>query len=149
MNIGCGRDIRHDCMNFDVRPMVGIDVVGDIRNLPFKDRSIQNCFCIDVLEHLPRAEFFGAIDQLCQITGGFIHIKTLAIDHIIHLYNSGQKDIDSIITLLYGGQDYPENFHGCAYPSWLIVAQVCQNGFRLIDVEFDDIGNINVHARRD
>jgi len=54
LNLGCGTDIRPDCINLDRAPLPGVDVVHDITHLPlpFSSGRFSHIVCQDVLEHL-------------------------------------------------------------------------------------------------
>lgn len=44
------------------------DVVGDIRNLPFKNASFDAVACYEVLEHLPFEDFQNALKELHRVS---------------------------------------------------------------------------------
>jgi len=56
LDIGCGyafyREYFPNRIAFDIRPLPGVDVVGDAHRLPFEDEKFDNILCTEVLEHL-------------------------------------------------------------------------------------------------
>src|SRR4051812_24334373 len=54
LNLGCGTDIRADCINLDRSPLPGVDVVHDLAQLPlpFPAGRFNRIVCQDVLEHV-------------------------------------------------------------------------------------------------
>jgi SAM-dependent methyltransferase len=54
LNLGCGTDIRVDCINLDRSPLPGVDVVHDLAKLPlpFPHERFDLIVCQDVLEHV-------------------------------------------------------------------------------------------------
>jgi SAM-dependent methyltransferase len=54
LNLGCGTDIRADCINLDRSPLLGVDVVHDLAQLPlpFPAGRFNRIVCQDVLEHV-------------------------------------------------------------------------------------------------
>ncbi|MFC1706273.1 methyltransferase domain-containing protein [Planctomycetota bacterium] len=55
LNLGCGTALRSGYVNLDVLELPGVDVVHDLRVLPwpFEDDSFEEVFAFHVLEHLP------------------------------------------------------------------------------------------------
>jgi hypothetical protein len=76
LNLGCGSDIRHDCVNLDRSPLPGIDVIHDISMLPFPfpigrfDRVI----CQDVLEHVDIVSTMRELHRVIS-PGGTLEIR--------------------------------------------------------------------------
>lgn len=58
MNLGCGRDIRPDYTNVDIREHPGVDLVADLSQLPwpFATDSCEEIMMLDFLEHFPYAK---------------------------------------------------------------------------------------------
>ena len=52
LDIGCGRRKEEGYIGLDKEPKPNIDVIGDIRALPFKNNIADEIKCIHVLEHL-------------------------------------------------------------------------------------------------
>lgn len=55
LNLGCGDDIREGYVNVDIAERPGVDVVHDLRELPWPlpDGQFEEVRFIDILEHLP------------------------------------------------------------------------------------------------
>jgi len=147
-NIGCGKLLMDGAINLDIRKLENIDVVGDIRYLPFICMSFDIVYCSDVLEHLSIAEFPAGLSELCRITRKDLFIKTPSMDVLIKLYNEGKIDNSGLTLSMYGAQTYVENYHKCIqFTDYITNAIIC-NGFYINELSSDCIGNINVHARR-
>src|SRR6185503_6464517 len=53
LNLGSGTNRIHpDIINVDLFAFKEVDVVADIRDMPFKDASVDGIICEDVLEHV-------------------------------------------------------------------------------------------------
>ena len=55
LNLGCGNDIRTNCVNVDGHPLDGVDVVVDLSKVPypFRDNQFKDILMVSILEHLP------------------------------------------------------------------------------------------------
>lgn len=67
LNLGCGTDIRPDCVNLDVAALDGVDIVHDLESFPypFEDNAFEEIVAINVLEHLP--DTLKALEELWRI----------------------------------------------------------------------------------
>jgi predicted SAM-dependent methyltransferase len=76
LNVGCGTDIRVDCINLDRSPLPGVDVLHDLAELPFPFPAgrFDRIICQDVLEHL---EIVSTMRELHRILmpGGVLEIR--------------------------------------------------------------------------
>jgi len=54
----------------DIDPDLKPDVVGDVRSLPFADGAFDAVAVYEVLEHLPFAEFDGALKEIARVSSG-------------------------------------------------------------------------------
>lgn len=76
VNIGSGTNrIGEGVINLDIYPFKNVDVVADIRKLPFKDGSLDMVVCESVLEHVPRPG--AVIEEINRVVkaGGYIYIS--------------------------------------------------------------------------
>jgi ubiquinone/menaquinone biosynthesis C-methylase UbiE len=71
LNIGCGNDIREDCVNLDIAKLDGVDVVCDIESslLPFDNETFEYIICNDVLEHVDTAKVLKEIHRVLMPNG--------------------------------------------------------------------------------
>ena len=55
LNLGCGTDIRGDCVNVDRHPLEGVEIVIDLSKVPypFRDGQFEEVYMLSILEHLP------------------------------------------------------------------------------------------------
>jgi SAM-dependent methyltransferase len=76
LNIGCGTDIRLDCINLDRSPLPGVDVLHDLTHLPFPfpDARFDRIICQDVLEHLEIVPTMREFHRILS-PGGVLEIR--------------------------------------------------------------------------
>lgn len=66
LNLGCGRNIKKDCINLDSVSLPGVDVVHDVESLPlpFGDEEFDEIRCDNILEHI---EYIPVLKELHRI----------------------------------------------------------------------------------
>jgi len=113
VNVGCGRDVREDYINVDNRKIEGVDVVADLRELPFKESSLDEILASHVLEHfterdakLVLAYWFSLVKK-----GGQVRIIVPNIDIMAKRYTSGDITWSALRSVILGGQDYASDHH--------------------------------------
>ena len=113
LHLGCGEKHIDGYINIDIRHMSGVDKVDNIRFLrSFKDNSVDVIYACSVLEHFSRWDYMSVLKRWYDLLkiGGIIRIGVPDFESIVSYYNKN-KDLLVLIGLLYGGQDYNENFH--------------------------------------
>lgn len=68
LNLGCGTDIKKDCINLDQWKFKGVDVVHNINKFPFpfKNNSFKEIYCNHILEHVD--DVFAVMNELWRIS---------------------------------------------------------------------------------
>jgi len=77
LNLGCGSDIKVDCINLDRNEGKGIDVVWDLDKFPypFSNESIDRIFAFHILEHVENYEMtLKEINRIMK-PGGALYIR--------------------------------------------------------------------------
>ena len=72
-------------LDIDIKLMP--DVVGNILNLPFPDKSFDVITCYEVLEHLPYENFHRALSEIFRISKLHAVLSLPDVDRIYPLYN--------------------------------------------------------------
>jgi len=114
LQLGCGTKSRPDWTNLDVRHLPGVDIVHDLNDsLPFKDETVDEILAEDILEHFPLAATERIFNDWIRVLkrGGEIEILVPNLDKHIELYTAGKVTLERMSQMIYGGQDYAENFH--------------------------------------
>ena len=52
LDIGCGHRKTPNSIGVDIKRTQGVDIIADVCCLPFKDESIDEIICSEVLEHV-------------------------------------------------------------------------------------------------
>lgn len=152
LNLGSGSDTRKSTqslrwINLDVRKLRDVDVVGDIRYLPFKNNKFDKISILDVLEHVSRFEVLKVLKEVHRILKkkGKVVIQMPNIDSIVARYVKKEIGITEFVRLVYGNADYEENTHKTGTNPWLITELLREVGFSKINLEAHPMPPISVN----
>jgi predicted SAM-dependent methyltransferase len=135
LHLGCGEKHIEGYVNIDIRPMDSVDKVDNIKYLrSFKENSIDVIYSSSVLEHFIRWEYKNVLRRWYEILKpeGVLRLGVPDFEAIVSYYMEN-RDLDAVMGLLYGGQDYEQNFH---YVCW---------DFRRLKKDLEEIGFKNIH----
>ena len=113
LNLGCGTVHLDGFVNVDIRYLPGVDKIEDIRYLrSFEDVSVDLIYACAVLEHLGRWEYVHALKRWYDLLkpNGILRISVPGWEELVGHYNQ-HHDLRILMGMLFGGQDYKENFH--------------------------------------
>jgi predicted SAM-dependent methyltransferase len=147
LNLGCGNDLHPGFINIDCRDIEGVarhDITDADAMSAFKPASI--ILAYDVLEHFPRAKAREVLEMWVDLLaeGGTLKLRCPDFRHMMNL---GQTD-EWIELLLYGGQDYDENYHRCGFTAQMLVNILEDMGLEICSMERSLAGNIEIEAVR-
>ncbi|MBV5347125.1 methyltransferase domain-containing protein [bacterium] len=147
LNIGCGDrtyieyPAGYECCNVDERrELRNVDVVCDVTNLSeFTNASFDYILASDILEHFPLKKTVDILREWCRVlkVGGNIEFRVPNLSAICNHY-IGHGDATHVSWLLYGGQDYPGNFHYVCFNRKMLTELCEQVG--LVAIEYREEG---------
>jgi predicted SAM-dependent methyltransferase len=132
LHLGCGEKHIDGYINIDIRPMEEVDKVDNIKYLrSFKPNTVDVIYSCSVLEHFIRWEYKNALRRWYELLkpGGKLRIGVPDFESIVKYYQHN-KDLDSILGLLYGGQDYEQNFHHMCWDFRSLQKDLYEIGFK-------------------
>ena len=138
LHIGCGEKFLPGYTHVDARKFPHVDYVTDkLDQLDmFKDNSADEIYACHILEHFTRADMRsgGVLQEWYRIlkTGGILRIAVPNFEAIVEEYLSS-KNLELIMGLLYGGQNYAYNFHYQAYDFQRLSALLRRAGFSTVE----------------
>jgi len=135
LHLGCGKKFINDFINIDIRDIEGIDIVDDITKLnDFDENTVDLIYVSHVLEHFGRHKYKQVLSRWYQLLkpNGILRIAIPDFEKIVEYY-SETKNLKSLLGLLYGGQDYPENFHYCIWDYETISKDLLEIGFYSVE----------------
>lgn len=144
LNVGAGHIPVDGYLNVDFRPLPGIDVVADIKELPFEPGELTEIFSSHVLEHFPLEELRRTIlpswISLLKDGGTLVTIVP-DIQSMVDEVAAGRMPFDQFIGVVYGGQEYEGDFHFAGYSQDSLTELLEQAG--LTEVKVREFGRPN------
>jgi len=142
LNLGCGERTYKEypdgykCINYDERNLPNVDQVGDVKKLPFPNEYFHYILASDIIEHFPISMTAGLIKEWSRVLvrGGVMEIRTpnfkWAVEHYIK-----NRDAKFVSFHIFGGQDYPGNFHYVIFDRFWLKNGMLRNGFKEVSYE--------------
>lgn len=132
LHLGCGPIDHPGFLNIDGVDRPHVHIVQSLTRLPrFKDGSVAFIYTSHTLEHFPRAQTGAILQEWHRVLapGGRLCVSVPDFDRIVEIYGLSQADMDAILPPLFGGQDYPFNFHHTAFNHRSLTQAFLQAGF--------------------
>lgn len=117
LHIGCGKKYLPGYKHLDIINYPHVDYVTKADNLSmFENESLEEIYACHILEHFSRTEIKNVLKEWsrCLMGGGILRIAVPDFEAIVMEYLSS-GDLERVMGLLYGGQDYEYNFHFQTY----------------------------------
>lgn len=123
LNLGCGTKKYDGFLNMDIRSEVNPDILGDVSDLSqFASETFSYIRAEDILEHISHRRTWLVLAEWvrCLKIGGILEIQVPSIERIIAdkdviLGRHSGDSTDRLSQLIFGGQDYPANFHTACF----------------------------------
>ena len=136
VHIACGERRPPGYIHVDVREEVEPDIVCDVSDLPehFQENSVHEFYWCHGLEHIPRPLQLSTLGLLKPLLkpGGILRLAVPDFQAMAGLYIAGGVQLQRLLGLLHGRQNYPENTHYCSYDYETLAWVLTKAGF--IDV---------------
>lgn len=114
LNVGCGPKPQPEYLNVDERELEGVDLIADVRSLPFREGAVAEIYAAHVMEHFTelelKADVLPAWYRLLK-SDGKLRAAVPDAEGMIQAYMHGDYTFENLRTVTYGGQDYRGNFH--------------------------------------
>ena len=114
LNIGCGTKPLPDYLNVDERELDGVELIADVRGLPFKPGTLSEIYAAHVVEHFTEADLKSTVLPAWHSLlkpGAILCVVVPDAEGMIQAFSRGDYPFASLREVTYGGQDYPGNFH--------------------------------------
>jgi len=135
LHIGAGAKYLPGYTHVDINEHPHIDHVADVRDLSFLERgSVHEIYASHVLEHFTRPEILNVLAEWNRVLcgGGVLRLAVPDFEAVVAEYQSN-RSLETVLGLLYGGQNYQHNFHYQAYDFTRLKALLEKSGFTSVE----------------
>jgi len=156
LEVGCGDKPDAQRINVDLRPLPGVDIIAPAHAIPLADGCVANLRAAHLVEHFTRADFVERIlpEWLRLLApGGMLELVTPDLHAMAQAWLQGQLSEPDFVHVLYGGQDYPGDFHYHLYSPAALTSLLQAQG--MVDIAVVAAGRPNglclefeLHARK-
>ena len=132
LHLGCGDKKINGYINVDIRKLPSVDIVDDVKTLiTFDDEYADVIYASHVLEHVGRWEYMDVLKNWYRKlkNNGVLRIAVPDFGMVVDHYNEN-KNMVILRGLLYGGQNYPQNYHYCVWDFNSLKDDLISVGFR-------------------
>jgi len=144
LNLGCGNDIKPGYINIDLYSnQKKVDLIADVRKLPFLENSVEELFSSHLLEHFPVRTVFSLLEEWHRVLkiGGKLELYVPNLEKkVISWLNSGKKDNFIETRTIFGEQDYEGNIHYCGFTIGSLRTLLEDFGFHILELNEVDRG---------
>ncbi len=124
LHLGCGTIDAEGFVNIDARALPHVHfVVKELAEVKFiPPGSFDLVYMSHVLEHVPHQAVVSVLEVVHGILrpGGVCRVAVPDFDALVRIYEADGRSLERIIFPLFGGQDYPYNFHYAVFnEAWL------------------------------
>jgi hypothetical protein len=137
INLGCGEKPQPDYINVDFRQVPDVDIVADVRRLPFEPRALAEIASAHLVEHFREYQFRSRILPYWKSllrTDGALRIICPNWAAMLERLNTGQLSIVEFKRLTFGAQDYVGDDHLAMYTPDTLTDLLISCGFARIEI---------------
>lgn len=153
LHLGCGSVNHSKFINIDGLPESHIHYIMPIEDLsPFKDNSVDLVYACHCLEHFRYQKVPDVLAEWFRVLkkDGTLRLSVPDFDLLLEIYKQHDRDINTIIEQIMGGQNYKYNFHLTVFNRASLEALLKSTGFKEVRewkpgsceyTTFDDFSN--------
>lgn len=133
LHLGCGMVEHKRFVNVDALPARHIHFIRPIDDLsPFKSDSVDLIYASHCLEHFSHLKIPSVLAEWFRVLkkNGILRLSVPDFDLLLRIYCDSGRQLDSILSVLMGAQDYKYNFHMTAFNKSNLEKLLLETGFR-------------------
>jgi predicted SAM-dependent methyltransferase len=148
VHLGCGKIILPGYVNVDIQNRSGVDVVADLRDIPFDDNSVDLIYSCAAIEHFGRREWKPLLAHWFSKLkpGGLLRLSTSDTEAAFKRYGE-TGNLPELLGLLIGGQKDDYDWHGMLFDFASLRDGLTEVGFvdvRRYDWRETEIGRLGI-----
>jgi glycogen synthase len=137
LNLGCGEKPLPDYINVDFRALPDVDIVADVRRLPYGPGEVDEIASAHLVEHFRQHQLEHAIlpywGRLLR-EGGVLRVVCPNWAAMLERVHSGEMRLEDFKTVTFGLQDYDGDDHFAMYSPELLSDLLSRAGFRDVEI---------------
>jgi predicted SAM-dependent methyltransferase len=137
VQLGCGEKPLPEYINIDFRELPQVDVVADVRRLPFEPETLAEIASAHLVEHFRehqlRARILPYWKSLLR-PGGMLRIICPNWAAMLERLNDGRMSLADFKRLTFGAQDYEGDDHFAMYTPETLGELLMSCGFKRVEV---------------
>jgi predicted SAM-dependent methyltransferase len=137
VNLGCGEKPLDGYINVDFRRLPGVDVVADVRNLPFAPGSLGELMSAHLVEHFRQHQLATVVLPYWRTLlapGGVLRTICPNWEVMIEQLQTGELSFADFKTVTFGLQDYSGDDHFAMYTPATLTAVLREGGFEDFEI---------------
>jgi len=151
LHLGCGYVHLPEDINVDIKALETVDVIADVRNLPFRKESASLIESYHVFEHIPRQQAKDCLKEWYRVLkkGGRLIIECPDFDQNCKDYLAAKTAEETLrsMSFIFGGDTIAaEDAHRWGYNFQLLGRMLSMIGFGKIYRTQPQAGYINIGA---
>lgn len=113
LNVGSGSFLKEGYINIDHRAIKGVDLICDIRDLPFSPGTIKEIYSSHVVEHFTEMKVKEMLSHWYELLtiDGKLRIIVPDINSMAKSYAANDLSWERLRKVILGGQDYNSDYH--------------------------------------
>lgn len=147
LHLGCGTKHIEGYVNIDIRFLPKVDEVNNIKFLRnYKENTVDTIYACHVLEHFSRWDYENVLRRWYELLkpNGILRVAVPNFKSVCNYYSKTQ-DLQTVMGILYGGQDYDENYHYVAFDFVTLSNSLRKVGFTKVK-EYDWKQTVHAHV---
>lgn len=132
LNLGSGDMGRTDgIINVDCRHLPNVDIVADVRKLPFENEDVDMIMNRNLIEHFGRHEIKDLLKEWARVlkTGGILQVETVDMGELMTHWKEIPEE--NLMDGILGAQTYPENFHKMIFTKDILERYLIEAGLKI------------------
>jgi predicted SAM-dependent methyltransferase len=148
LHLGCGKIRLPGYVNVDIQAGPSVDVVADLRHLPWGDGEADLVYSCAAIEHFGRREWIPLLAEWARVLkrGGLLRLSTADFEAVVARYRETHR-LEELLGLLIGGQKDDYDWHGMIFDFDTLCEGLCAAGFREVrryDWRETDLGKLGI-----
>jgi len=132
LELGSGKMPKKEgVINVDIRKLPNVDLIADIKKLPYKDGEVDKIMNTDVIEHFGRYELMDLLKEWNRVLkkDGILEVQTVDAGRTMDRWKE-MKEKD-LLNAILGAQTYEQNFHKMLFTKESLNKYLTLAGFKV------------------